>query len=307
MHNNGYRQNGGIGFSIDNPSLEVAFVESDAFGIDDMRQNAFLADEMQRIINILEDECKRLGFADKYKATIRGDVPTHMGFGSSTAIRLALVEGLYVTNKHKYNKDDIVRASGRGGTSGIGIEIYFHGGMVFDMGRATSSKFAPSSAMEQSEKSLPLVCKRVDMPPWEIGICVPDIKPKTETEEKEFFARTCPIDENQSYKALYHATYGVLASAMEDDIDTFASAINQIQDCQWKRAERSLYGSELPKVEKVLYECGAKSVGMSSLGATLFFVADDVADVVSKAQKQLGDSLLSSAMINNVGRTIRYD
>ena len=307
MHNNGYRQNGGIGFSIDSPSLEIIFKDTKTLSLNDTRDRGFSNDEKKRILNILKDVSKRMSFDSGFEAIIKGDVPTHMGFGSSTAVRLALIEGLYLINKYTYTKEDIVKVSERGGVSGIGIETYFHGGLVFDMGRASHSDFAPSSAMEKENKTLPLVGKSVDMPLWDIGICIPNIKSKTEKEEKEFFKQTCPIDESESYKVLYHATYGVLASVIENDMKTFSKAIKEIQKCQWKKAERSLYGDALLKEESILYECGAKAVGMSSLGASLYFVADNVNEVIANAKKKLVKSKFFVANVNNTGRTIHYD
>jgi len=307
MHEDGYRQNGGIGFSINIPSLEVDFQNIRTISIEDNRNSGFTQKEKQRIITILEDEVKKKNFTTGYIATIKGNVPTHMGFGSSTSLRLALIEGLYLINKHEYTKEDIVRVSERGGVSGIGIETYFHGGLIFDMGRTSVSDFVPSSSMEKKEKKLPLLAKRVNMPLWNIGICIPNIKPKTESEEKAFFTKTCPIEESESYKALYHATYGVLASVMEEDIDTFEKAIVKIQKCQWKKSERALYGDTLLKEESILYECGAKAVGMSSLGASLYFVADDVHEVIEYAKKKLIKSKFFITNVNNVGRTISYD
>jgi beta-ribofuranosylaminobenzene 5'-phosphate synthase len=307
MHNNGYRQNGGIGFAIDTPTLEIHFKQADMLSIEDTRSRGFNDNEKKRILDILKDESHKMSFDFGFEATIKGDVPTHMGFGSSTAVRLALIEGLYLINKKEYIQEDIVKISERGGVSGIGIETYFRGGLVFDMGRASKSDFVPSSAMEEKEKTLPLVCKRVDMPKWQIGICIPHVEPKTEEEEKVFFTKICPIKKEESYKTLYHVTYGVLASVVEEDKHTFEEAIKQIQHCHWKSAERSLYGDVLLKEEKILYECGAKAVGMSSLGASLYFIADDVNDVMQKAKIKLEKSKFFVANTNNIGRSINYD
>jgi len=307
MHDKGYRQNGGIGFTIDAPSLEIHFKQSSTLSIEDTRVEGFTRDEKKRILDILNTTSLKMSFDFRYEAIIKGNVPTHMGFGSSTAIRLALIEGLYLVNNRDYTQEEVVKSSERGGVSGIGIETYFGGGFVFDMGRRYKSDFAPSSAMETREKTLPLLCKRVNMPQWQIGICIPSIKPKTEKEEKSFFNKICPIAEEESYKTLYHASYGVLASVMEGDHNTFAEAIKHIQTCYWKGAERLLYGDALINEENILYECGAHAVGMSSLGASLYFVADDISKVVNKAKQQLKNSIFYEANVNNKGRIISHD
>jgi len=63
----------------------------------------------------------------------------------------------------------------------------------------------------------------------------------------------------------------------------------------------------LLKEESILYECGAKVVGMSSLGASLYFVADNVNEVIANAKKKLVKSKFFVANVNNTGRTIHYD
>jgi len=307
MHENGYRQNGGIGFAVDAPSLLIDICPAVNLSIDDIRKNGFNEDEKARIYTILQEIIQTHKMRHGIKATISGDVPTHRGFGSSTAVRLALIEGLYLANEMKYTKHDIITASGRGGVSGIGIETYFGGGFVFDLGRKDKRSFAPSSALETSQRSLPLLCKRVDMPQWNIGICIPHIEPKSEVEEKRFFTETCPIPQEESYRTLYHASYGVLASVMEEDITTFADAIKNIQNTFWKRAERSLYGTLLEDVERMLYESGALAVGMSSLGPSLYFIAEDMEEVVARAEDKLPSSQIYMAHTTNSGRVISYD
>ena len=307
MHKNSYRQNGGMGFAIDAPAVEIEFKEEEHLEINDQRKKGFTSLEKKRIIEILNALSGEKSFLKKYKAIIKGDVPTHMGFGSSTAARLALIEGLYVINKSDYTKEEIVQVSERGGVSGIGIETYFKGGFVFDIGRTDKSQFSPSSAMEKEKKELPLVCKSIKMPSWKIGVCIPDIASKTESEEKAFFIQTCPIEKNESYEVLYHGVYGLLASAIEEDKETFQKAIKQIQKCKWKSAERTLYGDALLKEEDILYDCGAKAVGMSSLGASLYFFADDVDLVIENAKLKLPNSQFFIADVNNTGRTIDYD
>jgi beta-ribofuranosylaminobenzene 5'-phosphate synthase len=207
-------------------------------------------------------------------------------------------------NHAEYSEQEIIEASGRGGVSGIGIRTYFGGGYVFDIGRAGHRGFAPSSALEQVGQSLPLLCTHTAMPDWEIGICVPDIKPKSETEEKAFFSATCPIKDEESHEALYHVVYGVTGSILEGNLSTFAQAIRAIQNCRWKHEERSLYGERLIEVEKILYACGADAVGMSSLGPTLYFVGENVAKTLEEATKRLNGCQLWRAKPNNLGREV---
>lgn len=305
MHANGYRQNGGIGFAIDSPNIQLQIEKSEVFEIKDHRSNGLSAYEKDRLSSTLKEVYTSKNFKSACRVMISGDAPTHMGFGSGTAIRLGAIEGLFLINEYRYTQEEIVYASKRGGVSGIGVETYFNGGFVFDLGRADKSAFAPSSAMEEAKRTLPLTCKKIAMPSWKIGICIPNIKPKTESEEKSFFQKTCPIDEGESYKALYHSIYGVLASVMEKDIFTFSEAIKQIQSCKWKHSERSLYGDSLLKIEEYIYKIGALAVGMTSLGPSLYFISKDTDSLIKKATIEMPECLWMAANANNVGRVIK--
>jgi beta-ribofuranosylaminobenzene 5'-phosphate synthase len=303
MHDGLYRQNGGIGFSIKEPSLTISFKKSSEFNIIDKRKSPFENKEQNRLLEILKKEYKKNKFNDKVTIKIKGNLPTHSGFGSGTSIRLASLEGLYLINQHKYTKYDLIKASNRGGTSGIGVNTYFDGGYVFDIGKKIDGVMhKPSSSEDVLEQ--PLKIAFGNMPKWDIGICIPQkIKPKSEEEEKEFFNETCPIEKDEAHEMLYHTVYGVLASIKENDIDTFSEAIKNIQQSKWKNAERNLYGKELLKIESILYENGASAVGMSSLGPTLFFVANDIDRVIKKSKKEL-DCILIKSKVNNQGRKI---
>ncbi|MEA3353799.1 MAG: beta-ribofuranosylaminobenzene 5'-phosphate synthase family protein [Campylobacterota bacterium] len=303
MHNGLYRKNGGIGFSIKKPSIVLKSKRSKQFNLEDKRDIFLKEDEQKRILEILELEYKKNRF--KYKITIKlkGLLPTHSGFGSSTAIRLASLESLYILNNYKYTRKELLKASRRGGTSGIGVNTYFDGGYVFDIGKKIDGVLHKPSSIEKVYQ-LPLKIDYNFMPNWDIGICIPkDIKSKSEQEEKKFFNLTCPIKASEAYEMLYHTVYGILSSIKENDIDTFCKALKNIQRSKWKKAERELYGNELLDIENILYKNAAKAVGMSSLGPMLFFIADDLSKVIKKSKKELNCILIRSK-VNNKGRKV---
>lgn len=307
MHNGEYRKNGGIGFSIKEPTATVEFKKSDKFKVIDKRAKPFGENEKARLLDILENEFEKNSLKHKLKIYIDGELITHSGFGSSSAIRLACLEGLFIKNKFKYSKNYLIKSSKRGGTSGIGINTYFNGGFVFDTGKKNdNSRHEPSSVEKVKEKPLKLI--QNNMPKdWEIGICLPNlIKNKSEKEEKEFFQTICPIETNEAYKILYHVVYGLISSIKEKDYINFSNAINNIQKCTWKKSERSLYGEKLLELEKLLYENGALAVGMSSLGPLLFFTSLDMKKLMKKLKKEISHCTLLTTTVNNQGRKIEY-
>ncbi|MGZ8955337.1 MAG: beta-ribofuranosylaminobenzene 5'-phosphate synthase family protein [Methylovulum sp.] len=281
MHNSEYRINGGLGFAITDPRCALIFSTATDFSINDQRPNPLANKELKRLVTLLRTEQKRHDFPIAADIVINGNMRPHSGFGSGSAISLACLEALHRLNGSIPSTAELVDASGRGGTSGVGIHSYFSGGCVFDLGRPTDSNaHAPS---HQVTASRPLLLDQLPMPDWEIGICMPlTILHKSQADERAFFERTCPLPAEAVYETLYHSLFGLYAAIREADRATFCHALRAVQACAWKKAERLEYGTALFEIEQALYANGAEAVGMSSLGPSLFFLADNTADIINQ-------------------------
>lgn len=305
MNSGEYRINGGIGFSVGTPTCEVDFSVADDFSFCDHRVGLPSGCGIDHLYSILQTERKRQGFLDAITVSIRGEMRTHSGFGSGTAISLACLEALHLINGSTPTKEALISASGRGGTSGVGIQTYFSGGCVFDLGRP-GGIHAPSHRIANAQA--PLVLNHLPMPAWDIGLCIPStIAHKTQAEEQAFFDRTCPLSDSAVYETVYHTLFGLYAAIREADRLTFCRALKAVQDCAWKKAERNEYGTALAEIEQALYTCGADAVGMSSLGPSLFFLADDVSTVVNGMRNTRPDCECMLTQPVNHGRSLRFD
>lgn len=307
MHKGMYRMNGGIGFAIDEPRCKLTFSRATDFSITDNRVYPLADDENEKLITLLQIIRKKNGFANAVEIVIDGNMIPHAGFGSGTAITLACLEALHTQNGSNPSADDLIKESRRGGTSGVGIHTYFNGGCVFDLGKSIDDKIhSPSNHV--ISPTLPLLLAQLPMPDWDFGVCIPLAIPrKTQAEERAFFERTCPLAREAVYETLYHSLFGLYAAIREADKSTFCSALRTIQTCAWKQAERQEYGVALSEIEQSLYEQGAEAVGMSSLGPSLFFLGENVPDVIDRMRlkRQDCDWLLTKPANN--GRTITYD
>lgn len=310
MNRDGYRINGGIGFSISSPSMDMCFYVSDSIEVVDKRVHGFTNDEQKRLVDYVRNVAalEHLDIGIRCEVS-EGGVRSHIGFGSNTMIYLSCIEALFIINHRDYDEKEIVRLSGRGGTSGIGVNTYFKGGFVFDSGIINNERrqLLPSSSFVMENHTEPLLMKSLMMPEWEMGICIPPINHKTEDEEKEFFQENCPIDKRNVEEILYEAVYGVTSSVMEKDFETFCKAIDSIQHTKWKRLERDLYGSELFEVEAAIRKAGASCVGMSSLGPLLYFFGEDVDGIIERIERKVPQVDCFKTSFNNSGRVVAYD
>lgn len=308
MNECGYRINGGCGFAVSEPSLKLSFTSSKSFAISDNRKVSLSADEINRLHHIITVEKDLHNFKNNINIGIKGDMLSHYGFGSGTAIRLACLEALFIANQTISKQEQLILASGRGGTSGIGINSYFKGGFIVDLGKKDNKNRHAPSHKSEDRAELPLLMQQIHMPEWDVGICIPvGIPNKTEAEEVAFFDKTCPIQNKEAYEALYHAIFGIYSAVREHDKFIFCEAIKEIQHCRWKLAERLEYGSRLTYIEGLLYSCGAQAVGMSSLGPSLFFLADDIASVIEKMGGTNTDCQFILSKASNDGRQIIHE
>lgn len=310
MNNDGYRLNGGIGFSIASPTLDMSFESSDSIVVIDRREHGFTQDELERLKNHLNNVLIKEEFGTAIRCVIHdGMIQSHVGFGSNSMIYLSCVEALLILNHRDYTDLDVVTLSGRGGTSGIGINTYFKGGFIFDTGISnySQSSLAPSSSFINKVVHKPLLMKSIALPEWELGICIPPIGHKTEEEEKEFFQKNCPINKDEVERILYEVVYGITSSLMESDFNVFCKSIDAIQQTKWKSLERNLYGKELMAAELIIRNAGAKCVGMSSLGPLLYFFGDDIDVIVAKVKEKRPYCVCFKSSFNNSDRIVEHD
>ena len=310
MNSDGYRLNGGIGFSIASPTLDMSFEPSDTVDVIDMRESGFTPEELDRLKKHLEKIIAKEMYGTALCCTIcEGKIQSHVGFGSNSMIYQSCIEALLVLNHREYNENDVIALSGRGGTSGIGINTYFKGGLILDTGIANRGQrgLAPSSTFMSDVGPKHLILTELKLPQWDLGICIPSIVPKTEDEERAFFKTNCPIKKEEVESILYEVVYGITSALMEEDFDVFCKSIDTLQYTKWKSLERQLYGEKLIEAESVIRKAGAKCVGMSSLGPLLYFFGDDIDTTVDQIKKVMPSCICLKTSFNNSSRTVEYD
>jgi beta-ribofuranosylaminobenzene 5'-phosphate synthase len=308
MNPNGIRINGGVGFAIQNPALHLKALPADEFEINDKGYIPMVQSEIQRLKSVIDNVCIQKGFKKNISITLERDAPPHSGFGTGTSIRLACLEALFLLNVESYTPETLISLSGRGGTSGIGIYTYFYGGFIMDIGhRNNSTELLPSNQVEGKRKPATMLTN-LQMPNWDIGICIPVLlKPLSQGEEKEFFERNAQLTDTEVNEILYHSIFGVCGSVKEEDKELFEESIKKIQSTEWKKAEREAFKDNISDIEKILYASGATSVGMSSLGPCLYFTGDDISSVIIKAKERLakGSCTFLQTKPDNQGRIVK--
>jgi beta-ribofuranosylaminobenzene 5'-phosphate synthase len=177
------RVDGGIGLTLENPSITMSAERSEAVEITGTSEHA------QRMRN---SAVKLLPEGKGIHIEIKKDYPSHIGLGSGT--QAALAAGMAVNRIYELNLSiyEIAVKVGRGGTSGIGVAAFESGGFILDGGHKFSDKkdFLPSSASDLPPAPVLL---RTDFPDWDIVIAIPEQKGASLKNEVNIFQKECPV------------------------------------------------------------------------------------------------------------------
>jgi beta-ribofuranosylaminobenzene 5'-phosphate synthase len=274
MHNCSYRKNGGIGLGVDTGCTLVA---KDSLKTT-IKVNG-TCNDLNKIADIealVESISLAREFCNKTEIIIDGDIYFHSGLGAGTAITLACIEAAFLINEVDYDVDEIKALSGRGGTSGIGVNSYFSGGFILDLGHeASNTKHEPSHFV--TNHNLPISLNKVPFNFNNLFYLLPLESPLVHGEcEKEFFNKNTPIDIQNVYETCYLSIFGVLASVIEGNLNKFSESIDAIQNTAWKALEIKRAGNTVKSLIHELKELKSLSVGMSSLGHGIFFILNDI-------------------------------
>jgi beta-ribofuranosylaminobenzene 5'-phosphate synthase len=273
MHSGAPRLNGGVGFAVDRPTARIEVTGASHLSVHDERKIPMIPAELKQLVDGIEAFALKHRLRASAEIRITGEMRTHVGMGSATGLRLGAIEALAMLNDFAAERAALVAASGRGGTSGIGINSYFDGGLICDLGRPNDGQsFVPSSKSRATR--LPFALPPVALPDWPLLLCIPRwVRPKTQQEELAFFEQTTPLPPPASFEAGYIALFEIYAAAAEADYPAFCRGVVHMQQTAWKGAERAQYEDRFQALAATLGEAGADCVGMSSLGPMLFCLA----------------------------------
>jgi beta-ribofuranosylaminobenzene 5'-phosphate synthase len=302
FNKNGYRKYGGAGFCFTNPCFEFKAAESKDFKIEYKYSNR-VTTNFERISILLNQISKQKIAHKKLHFKFEGSYPQNSGFGTGTNLTLACIETLLQFNQIPYTKEELISLSGRGKTSGVGIQTYFHGSYIMDIGvKNNDNIFLPSNNNYNKETSRAFL--KAEMPDWPFIVCIPKkLSPLSITQEREFFQTKTPFKEDEVSKILYEVVFGLSASILDRDFESFCKALNTIQKTKWKNLERGNYFGEIEKIEKDIMLYGAKAIAMSSLGPSLIIFSDDVKSLYLRLSQD-NRFILHKATPYNSGRII---
>ena len=214
------RAYGGVGFAINSHPVIVSCEASEDL---DLVGFEVLDERGLNDVNNLLQRIERVSPGFGAKLTLLDLPPQHTGFGSKTALLMAVAA---IVNKHLslgLGPNQLQLIGGRGGASGVGVHAFFEGGLIADAGHERSQNPASFPSSAQRPKKIPLRISRQAFPEaWEIALIVPQYgKRYSGNAEVDFFRTVYPLNHFRSRTEPYDEDYSLeteelLGSAIDD-------------------------------------------------------------------------------------------
>lgn len=298
------RQYGGVGLAIGSPRVVVVAVAAAV-----RRVHGLPAEHVrgaERMITALEAE---FGIRLPGQLTVTEAPEPHIGLGSKTSVLLSVGRAITALNGLVATPRQLWRASGRGGTSGIGVHSFYRGGLLVDGGHRASGprSFGPSSA--GSPADVPPLLVALPVPPsWRVTLVLPAGRRTFGSAERDVFS-AAPVADIEVLRVVAAVYQGLVAAVATDDLAAAGAALELIMSAGFKRLELA---HQPPSVRELAVELAAatgRPVGMSSMGPLLYVLhrADDgAAQVVSRVVAQRRATVLGTAAAAEHGHVLEY-
>jgi beta-ribofuranosylaminobenzene 5'-phosphate synthase len=236
----------------------------------------------------------------------------HIGLGTKTALLLAVVTACAHAADLALSREQIQGLSGRGGTSGIGVNVFFTGGFVVDLGHPQTSEnlFGPSST--GPPRSLPRLSVCLPIPQnWRFHLFLPGGLCYTTEGERAFFIQRAPIPPSEVLDVLASVYHSIVPAVAYDDFDLLRVGLSRIQQVGFKLREIRGQPHSVGGLIHRLEEMPDLAVGMSSMGPLVYAIRADPAELPDSLLQSLanenGADYLGSTVGRNEGHATVYE
>jgi beta-ribofuranosylaminobenzene 5'-phosphate synthase len=218
---------------------------------------------------------KTIQIKNKYKIKIINTIPEHSGLGSKTQLSLAVAVAISKLEGYSYTPRELAKIVHRGGTSGIGVAAFEHGGFIFDAGHSVKEKkdFLPS---HYSNTPPPPIIFRQELPSdWYFVLITPKVKERICSKmEKKLFQEFCPIPVKEVEKLSRLILMKTIPAILEKDIQLFGESLTEIQNIGFKRIENKCQQWNIKALYRFLDKKEVFGRGLSSFGPTVYAITE---------------------------------
>jgi beta-ribofuranosylaminobenzene 5'-phosphate synthase len=251
---------GGIGAAAPGPSLLVSVAPSERLDVQ--------GEDADRAAGYARRVLAHYGLRGAARVRVHRALPSHSGLGSGTQLAMSIARAIAESYDLPSEPSELARAAGRGRRSAVGTWTFAEGGLVVEGGRR-----------QDSDDCGPLLA-RLSLPPsWRCVVAVPDAAPGISGNDEEKAFGELPSPPERDVERVAHLVLLALLPAVADgDIDTFGSALTQIQEItgRWFASVQGGTFAAGPASDLVrqMHAYGARGVGQSSWGPAVYGIVD---------------------------------
>lgn len=238
-----------------------------------------LSDAAREAVDKALHALRGAGWGGGIHLEVSASPPEHVGLGSTTTAVMCVLRGVAALEGRRPEPAELQRLSGRGRTSGVGVNCFFGGGLVVDAGQRRDggdrAGYRPSSLNTATGPSRMLMSLPMPEDWWVSLLLDTDASKVHGAAEGDFFRRNTPTPAQESLGMLAELYHGILPSIIERDLGTLSRALGVYQSLGFKRLEIL---HQAPAVRDLLGELSRHdrlAGGMSSMGPVVFAIHDD--------------------------------
>ncbi len=298
------RKYGGAGFALSGPSIVVQAVRSRRPELDNPET---IDDRAARDLLLATQRLQRFVARATARIRILRMIPQHVGLGSKTALILGVLKAIDLEFNLGLSRETLQRLSGRGGTSGVGINAFFDGGFLVDGGHAAarSKGFSPSSARCRFRP--PPIIFHCSIPVgWRFHLLLPTSKVYSAQGEVLFFERNTPITARDAWRSISVMYHAVAPAVLTDDLRGLRSALLEIHRAGFKKREVRGQSCAAQALLTEITESLPHPVGLSSMGPLIYVVASERDTTLSSRLRQVCVRHGAKYLGNFAGRNLGF-
>lgn len=267
---------GGLGLMLDKPGWVLRFKKNNpASPLDISTAESIATDISSRIEQVRERMQSQLEPNSDVDFTARVDVmetlPLHSGLGSGTQLATAVAWGLSLVSRPltELNIEELLRSSGRGKRSGIGLYGFIHGGLILDAGHT------PDAHRTVRATSVHL------NPAWRVVLITPDQKDAVTGGYEASLLERLGQSPNPNRARMIHLAQRCMELAHSSSgFAEFTSLLQEYVDAAgqlFAASQGGLYnGESVTLAVELAKKAGLRAVGQSSWGPTVFGFAEQL-------------------------------
>jgi beta-RFAP synthase len=247
---------GSIGLAIDVPRTELTVRRARTFKGE--------GTDHARALSTLRRFAEIFSLEGAFEVQVRSAIPAHAGLGSGTQMALAAGVALMTLEGIEVTPSRLGEIVDRGARSAIGMAAFEQGGFIVDGGRGTLDRAPP-------------ILIRTDFPSaWRVLLVMDASTSGVHgAAEAEAFAALPPLPDSAAAHVCRLVLMQLVPGLMEADIETFGSALTEIQSIVGGHFAGAQGGSPWtsPAVGRLVERLragGAYGIGQSSWGPTGF-------------------------------------